>query len=85
MEIEGIYIRHSLVRFVKQMELKLRENDHKGGWENSSTEYLFDSLCEEVDELQGELSEINDPSDERVKGECLDVANFAMMLFDNKS
>jgi len=85
MEIEGIYIRHSLVQFVKEMELKLRENDHKGGWENSSTEYLFDSLSQEVEELQEELTEINNPCDERVKRECLDVANFAMMLFDNKS
>jgi NTP pyrophosphatase (non-canonical NTP hydrolase) len=66
--------------FAEQMELKLRENDHKPHWRGSDIEYLHKRLQEEVDELMYELhSPLNE---ERVVKEAADVANFAMMIAD---
>jgi NTP pyrophosphatase (non-canonical NTP hydrolase) len=67
------------------MEERLRANDHKGGWEHSSNRYLLSMLMAEVDELDTAILRLwsSDKGVERVQHEAADVANYAMMLFDN--
>ena len=80
--------------FARLMEAKLRENDHKGGWQNDGTEDLIKRLREEVCELEA-LTETSGawcssppfaalPPEERLRiaREAADVANFAMMIAD---
>jgi hypothetical protein len=71
--------RKAVSNFAKHMELRLRENDHKGkeGWRGWAKRSLFGMLLEEVIEL------CNATDNDNVKQECCDVANFAMMIFDN--
>lgn len=79
-EIRG---RNSIEWFVKQMELKLRENDHKGGWDGISLSKLLDLLRLEVQELTNEIDSDKEVKREDVIKECADVASFAMMIADN--
>ena len=80
-------LRSSVSRFAQQMERVLRDNDHKNGWGHCCWSYLMDCLQVEIRELilayayhrRGELKE--DPS--RIRKECVDIANFAMMIADN--
>lgn len=76
-----VILRPALRRFAEQMELKLRDNDHKGGWKECSNNYLLKRLLEEYQELlktlaPGGLSFYT-------TDEAVDVANFAMMIADN--
>lgn len=41
--------------FAQQMETKLRENDHKGGWMDCDYLWLIKRLKDEVEELEREL------------------------------
>ncbi len=70
-------MRKEVKLFAEQMEIALQRNDHKGGWDNCSFEYLFTRLIEEV----GEISQAARNGDPITK-ECADVANFAMMIAD---
>lgn len=72
-------IRPELQWFVKQMESKLQENDHKQHWSKLHPDYLIERLYQEAKELW-EAVERRDPV-EMVK-EAADVANFAMMIAD---
>ena len=47
-----IELRPDVQWFAEQMELKLRENDHKGGWEGVTPLWLMARLREELDELE---------------------------------
>lgn len=73
-------LRPILREFAEKMEYALRENDHKGGWdeERCSVAYLERRLVEEFAEYLGaKACEIgNNPMQE-----CVDMANFAMMLW----
>ena len=73
------------------MELELRKNDHKGGWQYETPGYLINRLHQEF----GELVEVLGPScptchrrreeagrPEAITAEAADVANFAMMISD---
>lgn len=64
--------------FAIAMEEKLRENDHKRHWRKRPLKYLRRRLAEEMIEL--------DEADcaEDAAAECVDVANFAMMIADHK-
>lgn len=74
-------LRPEVQRFALAMEERLKANDHKGGWENCTTSYLWRRLVEESGELEEELAK--DLTDGRVVlHEAADVANFAMMLAD---
>ncbi|MCM3704035.1 hypothetical protein [Paenibacillus macerans] len=86
-------LRESVEWFAQQMEMKLRENDHKGGWDNCEINYLFSRLNEEVKELKSSVARVglkgnwadmplssSTPLD--VAREAADVANFAMMIAD---
>lgn len=72
--------RHAIEEFTFEMEERLSRNEHKGGWSDATNGYLLDRLQEEVAELQRAL--INGKS-KKICSEAADVANFAMMLFDN--
>ena len=71
--------RDSVKDFGKAMEATLRRNDHKGGWSNESHRYLMRRLHEEVQELSRTRLT---PPEKRMK-EATDVANFALMIWDN--
>lgn len=77
-------IRSEVKWFAEQMESKLQENDHKGGWQQCGKYWLFERMQEEMTELLQELSLFsNDAKNEnRIIRECADIANFAMMIAD---
>jgi ribosomal protein S27AE len=87
-------IRPVILEFAAVMEQKLRKNDHKSHWSKCNQEYLLKRLDDEVKELH-ECFFIYSPGDmnfymdgqhgDRIPGEAADVANFAMMLWDNFS
>ena len=85
-------VRPVVWQFALLMEKKLRENDHKGHWSKCNQEYLLTRLDEEVQELHkcfffyspGDMNFFMDGQHEdKIPGEAADVANFAMMLWDN--
>lgn len=76
-------IKHpQVIAFAKAMDEVLTKNDHKGGWQedNCTIEYLQHRLVEEMGEYFRSL-EMDVLSSWRKK-ELVDVANFAMMLWD---
>jgi hypothetical protein len=82
--------------FAEQMELKLRENDHKGGWLGIGMEYAQRRMRQEMVELEQAITEFSWRNDDgttksdaqiaearnRIVREAADVANFAMMIAD---
>ena len=82
-----IKVRPEVLEFAKEMEKKLKKNDWKGGWDNCSPEELIRLLKREVDELEYYLEEYYDHKDRgylyRMSLEAVDIANFAMMIWDN--
>jgi|WetSurMetagenome_2_1015567.scaffolds.fasta_scaffold03410_5 hypothetical protein len=85
--------RHEVKQFAIAMELKLRENDHKRGWQDCDYEYLTDKIDIELEELVEALeAHTNYVGDSRThkahvlgveaQQEAVDVANFAMMVYD---
>ena len=75
--------RESVSWFAQQMELKLKENDHKGGWNKCTNESLFKRLQEETEELKMAMQNRFSPFGKNIKHEAADVANFCMMIADN--
>jgi hypothetical protein len=74
-------LRPSVLRFAVAMEEKLRARDSRyGHWRNTSDEFLFLRLVDELGELSRAL--MLGHSKVQVPGECADVGNMAMMLFD---
>ncbi len=76
---EPMALRPVVREFAAGMEAKLRMNDHKPHWGTCSLECLRARLGQEVAELDGALEE-GDPR--LIRGEAVDVANFAMMIAD---
>lgn len=72
------YERPTVRHFAAQMERVLRENDHKGGWENCTVQEMFTGLLREVVELHDAIEHGNGD----ILREACDVANFAMMIAD---
>ena len=72
--------REELLNFATDMEITLKLNDYKGGWEHESVDYLMKRLDDGITELKIALDFAQ--SAEEKKRECVDVANFAMMLYD---
>ena len=69
-----------VLTFAQQMEIKLRVNDWKGGWESEPNMVLIGLMVQEL----GELAQVIRPGpDVLIVDETVNVANFAMMLFDN--
>lgn len=79
-------VRSPVQRFALLMERALQANDHKGGWDEESAEWLLSRLREEAEELAAvtpSAAHSNISCDaERVGREAADVANFAMMIAD---
>jgi NTP pyrophosphatase (non-canonical NTP hydrolase) len=73
----GANVRESVKDFSILMEIVLRGNDDKGGWDSEEREYLESRLSEELEELKEAKTY------EEIKKEAADVANFAMMIADN--
>jgi len=76
-------LRPSVRRFAFHMEAVLRRNDHKPGWENDTLPDLWYRLEEETKELADAIMVPERSSGSRIRDEAVDVANFAMMIFDN--
>ena len=76
-----IILRSSVRKFAEAMELVLQKNDHKGGWGEMYIDTLFERLKTEVGELQRCFDKQYD--NEGIAKESIDVANFAMMLWEN--
>lgn len=80
-------LRPSVQAFVQRMELKLRQNDHKSGWEEALISDLLLRDTEELGECVSEYyRELNTrgfvtSDSEHFKDELADVANF-MMIHD---
>ncbi len=70
-------LRLSVLRFAREMERKLRENDDKGGWGHCSQQYLSMRLSQEREELREAVR--SNAGHRAVLSEAADVANFAMM------
>jgi hypothetical protein len=71
--------RPAVIEFAQAMEDKLRKNDHKQGWRTYPISAIRRLLGIEVSELDVALDfdiGLDAPS------ECVDIANFAMMLRD---
>ena len=79
--------REEVKMFAMAMEAKLRENDYKGGWKNSSFAFLKAKCKEELMEINVAIHEraTNNSEITRIAllQECADLANFAMMIADN--
>jgi hypothetical protein len=66
--------------FADQMEKKLKENDHKGGWGNMSFDELYLRMKKEAQELLA--ADMMHKSPETIIGESADTANFCLMIAD---
>ena len=79
----GYELRPAVKHFAEAMEAKLRETDYKGGWadENCTIEYLEYLLMEEIGEYFAIRAKGGIESYFNVEPELVDVANFAMMLY----
>ena len=80
---DKIELRPEVQWFAEQMELKLRANDHKGGWANEDLLWLWSRIREEWEELHTAIFCQDPIPQDLIVGEAADVANFAMMVADN--
>ena len=69
-------MRIEVSNFAEAMEERLQENDHKHHWSNYAPQQMFERLKEELEELTWALT------NEDKMLECVDVATFAMMIWD---
>ena len=82
LETIGMDLRLEVRWFAELMEMRLRENDFKGGWHRDSAQSLLDRLREETQELEEQIA-IPYSNPNLVAWEAADVANFALMLATN--
>jgi NTP pyrophosphatase (non-canonical NTP hydrolase) len=75
---EPMVLRPCVQRFAEAMERKLRDNDHKPGWQHDIPASLVERAREELDELDDAVLCGEDAS--FILDEAADVANFAMMI-----
>ncbi|MBH0331464.1 hypothetical protein ABH14_16950 [Brevibacillus brevis] len=79
-------MREEVLWFAEQMEAKLKENDHKEGWNGCGIFWLKNRLIEEVNELSDAMDAGHNSESgldvENIIREAADVANFAMMIAD---
>lgn len=75
---EKIELRKEVQWFAEQMELVLRQHDHKGGWQAMTARDLFLHVEHEKMELVEAITVAGD-----VTREAVDLANFCMMIADN--
>lgn len=75
----SITLRPEVAAFAVAMELKLRKNDHKTTWRDKPVEALVRLMVLELEEFRV-AHEFFDTRDSR--GETVDIANFAMIVWD---
>ena len=73
-------MREAVLEFANAMEAKLQKHEMKGGWRKVPVWLLDQRLQEEKLELS---QAIISGTPEQAAEECLDVANFAMFIYDN--
>lgn len=78
-QIETIIIRPIIIEFALQMEKVMKKHDPVKGesYKKMTPRELLDGLYREVDELS------NAHEVDGVMHECVDIANFAMLLYTN--
>lgn len=92
--VKKIQVRPEVAQFAIEMEMVLRENDHKSGWDEMSYHQLFGRIKQEFEELQREYilhahskdSMNRDGSAKgltRMREEAIDIANFCMFFCHN--
>ena len=85
-------ISRPVLEFAKIMQYKLDKNKFKDSkmmnlgpegrtWHQCSIEWLLTRIYDELVELNDAVNE--EKSNDEIQKECADVANFAMMIFDN--
>ena len=77
-------VRSQVMNFARHMEAKLRTKDEEhgeDGWigDRTTVRFLHDRLTEELTEARHAM---NDCYPDQLAAECVDIANFAMMIFD---
>jgi len=72
-------IRHEIGDFAIAMEMKLRKNDHKTGWKDQPIEAHVRLLKIEIMEFDVAYEFLGE---EEAAKECVDIANFALILRD---
>lgn len=86
-----IELRPEVQRFAELMELKLRANEHKGGWEEDEAHALIERAREEIKELEEAVTSEayayvtgrSTPAMRRtIADEAAAVANFMLMVAD---
>lgn len=75
----SIDVRTEVAEFAEAMEQKLRKNDHKTGWKDQPIEAHIKLLRIEMMELDVALDHLGD---KEAMNECVDIANFAMIIRD---
>jgi len=77
-----IKLRPAVQTFAEAMEKKLRKHDKdrgSDGWLNESNNYLLERAFDEWIELREATQRLNTKN---TRQEAVDLANFAMMIFD---
>lgn len=78
-------LRPAVRKFAEAMERKLQEHDHdrgEDGWLADDPASLLPRIEEELEELKDACSPWHFSQAERARDEAVDVANFAMMIYD---
>lgn len=78
------YFRPEVLFMALNMEMELRNNDHRPGWKSDAARDLYNRLCTESNELAKALDgdSKGKVNADKVRKEAADVANFAMMVSD---
>jgi hypothetical protein len=71
---------NSVQKFSEDMERKLELNKHKGHWRGCPILHFRQKIIQKVGRLGTEIVRKNTES---VKDECVHIANFAMMIYEN--
>lgn len=76
--------RKELMAFARAMEVILRQNDWKHGWEGDSPSALIDRIWDEAREMEVAMAlyRQNNAQARDVQKELVDTANFCMMAWD---
>ena len=74
----SIRLREEVRKFAEAMELNLRDNERRGGWENETYEYLF-AMAKDNIRIAEDIKSSGFIKDKQ----CVDAANFLMMIRDN--
>lgn len=75
-------LRPAVQQFACALEARLRQNDHKDGWQDMSVAECLDRAVDEQEELAEVLAGM-DPKLEHVRHEIEDRANFLLFAWMN--